>query len=415
MNPADRNIVRDRTLILRVLVPGLHTRLNDQINSIQEGEDPSSSSAGGNGGAGSGSRSAGDRLLNLDGVTCVPSNSDKTMWHFRCDGTTYPARLVNLPCPVEVHKTHDHATYHKSADVGQMLIVYEDKYAMEEAENERGYRIEGFPSFHHSGLTPPMKRVVRRRFLSRFEERDTKPVPPPKDEVSEVEREIQVLIQKISGEKAKGPKGKQKKAATPSSSAAKDKIIEEVEEEVVDYEPWMGNGGVFSLDEAKLHPEWWLTKDEIRELENSQRRAMAEEEQKRKEQREKEDAEKREAAKAAEEKAAAAVAKAAAEPPAEEPEGKTKKKKKKDKKKKKKAREEEDAALSGGKKKGIASNRSRTELAQNNGAEVDEVTQAALTISQGTTTETEDLALLEDGMFDFDNDDDLNEDITDLF
>ena len=40
--------------------------------------------------------------------------------------------------PVEVHKTHDHANYHKAADVGQMLIVYEDDYAMEEAENEMG-------------------------------------------------------------------------------------------------------------------------------------------------------------------------------------------------------------------------------------------------------------------------------------
>ena len=138
------NIVRDRTLVLRVLVPGLHTQLSDKLLAKQEGADSSSnssnnnnnnpSSGGGNISTNNNS-SAADQILNLEGVTCLPSSAGSTLWHFRCDGATYPARLVNLPCPVEVHKTHDHATYHKSADIGQMLIVYEDEYAMEEAEN----------------------------------------------------------------------------------------------------------------------------------------------------------------------------------------------------------------------------------------------------------------------------------------
>ena len=42
-------------------------------------------------------------------------------------------RLVNLPCPVELQKTHDHAMYFKCADVAQMLIVYEDTMALDEA------------------------------------------------------------------------------------------------------------------------------------------------------------------------------------------------------------------------------------------------------------------------------------------
>ncbi len=46
-----------------------------------------------------------------------------------------------------------------------MLIVYEDKYAMEEAKNEKGYKIKGFPLYYHSGLTPlkeidAMKKVL---------------------------------------------------------------------------------------------------------------------------------------------------------------------------------------------------------------------------------------------------------------
>jgi hypothetical protein len=150
------NIVRDRTLVLRVLVPGLHTSLNDKISAKNEGDrgetttsllststittDPSIIGSSGRVGPPrtaaitSSTNLNGSDILNLDGVTCLPSASGSTLWHFRCDGATYPARLVNLPCPVEVHKTTDHATYHKCTDIGQMLIVYEDEYAMEEAE-----------------------------------------------------------------------------------------------------------------------------------------------------------------------------------------------------------------------------------------------------------------------------------------
>ncbi len=167
--------------------------------------------------------------------------------------------------PVEVHKTHDHVNYHKSSDIGQMLIVYEDEYAMEEAEAERNYRVEGFPSYYHSGLSPPMRRVVQRRFLARFEERDTRPCPPPPEDVSIVEEELLRLITKSTSiaKKAGKPKG-----SSSGSGTTKSKVIEEIEEEIVDYEPWMGEGGgVYTVEDAKLHPEWWLTKEEMREIE----------------------------------------------------------------------------------------------------------------------------------------------------
>lgn len=84
------NTVRDRTLVLRVLVPGLHTSLNDKINSKKEGgDDPllSSSVAAGVGAPSVGgphrTGSGADQLLNLDGVTCLPSQSGSTLWHFR--------------------------------------------------------------------------------------------------------------------------------------------------------------------------------------------------------------------------------------------------------------------------------------------------------------------------------------------
>ena len=258
---------------------------------------------------------------------------------------------MNNCSPVEVHKTHDHANYIKSADVGQMLIVYEDEYAMEEAENEKGYKIEGFPSYYHSGLTPPMRRVVQRRYLSRFEERDTKPVPPPREEVAAVEKELKDLIAKLST-----GKGKPKKKT--ASTAAKDKVITEIEEEIVDYEPWMGEGGVFTVEHSKMHPEWWLSKDEMKEIDAVKRAAEEEEEEKLRKEREAKEAEQKKSAEKAE-------------------------KKRKKKEKKKKLKEEEAKAS-----------------AEKMPREIDEVTAAALTINEGIEGD-EDFLFGGDDMFDF--------------
>ena len=385
------NIVRDRTLVLRVLVPGLHTQLSDKLLAKQEGADSTSSSndntsnnpsasSGGNNNSSS-SSSAADQILNLEGVTCLPSSAGSTLWHFRCDGATYPARLVNLPCPVEVHKTHDHATYHKSADIGQMLIVYEDEYAMEEAENEKGYKIEGFPSYYHSGLSPPLKRVVQRRFRARFEERESKAIPPPHKEVSEVEKEIQGLIAKLSSKpgklKGRGRGGGSSAAAAAAASSStvttKEKVIEEVEDEIVDYEPWMESGKIYTIEDAKKHPEWWLTKDEMKEIETAKK---AEEDEKQ-----------RKAEKAQE-----------------------KKKRKEEKKKKKQEEKQAAAAATDGskKKKGIPALSSRM-YAEEPAAPVDDVDFAARLFDNQGGEDDLLLELGDDDMFDF-----SGEDISDL-
>lgn len=242
-----------------------------------------------------------------------------------------------------------------------MLLVYEDEYAMSEAVAENK-PVEGFPSYYHSGLTPPMRRVVKRRFASRMEERDVKAIPPKRGDVCEVESEIKMLIEKLSDKK--GPKAKAK--PTP-----KNRVVEEIEEEIVEYEPWMGDGGTYTLEDAKLHPEWFLSKEEIKEIEDVKQEAIRKE-------REEIDA------------------KLAAEAAAAE-----KKAKKKEKKKKKK--EEEEAKLAAKEAAEAASKAS----AVANEEPIDEVTAAAMTISQGIDNEE---LLLDDDMFDFEN-----EDITDLF
>uniref|UniRef100_A0A7S4SFM2 TAFII55 protein conserved region domain-containing protein n=1 Tax=Ditylum brightwellii TaxID=49249 RepID=A0A7S4SFM2_9STRA len=279
----DRNQVRDRTLILRVLDPSLQTALRDKMAAaqkavsqraadaaaalrLQQQQNPSLAIvphyASSQGGSNSSSSKEGT-IVDLDGVSCEPTEDGSTLWHFHCDGATYPARLSNLPNPIELHKTYDHNMYYKSCDVGQILIVYEDQTAMDEAESTPGFKTEGFPSFYHSGVTPPMKRVVERRFA----EREHKNVPPPKDEVTEVERELGVLIDMIS----RDTKPSKSKKATPSkisigTASGHDRVLEEVVEEVVEYEPWMDDNGRqpygVEFDEkdpmCMKHPEVWL-------------------------------------------------------------------------------------------------------------------------------------------------------------
>lgn len=73
-------------------MPGLHTSLNDKIHSKMEGGDdilslPSSDEVAGMGAPSGGGLqrmgSGADQLLNLEGVMCLPSQNDSTLWHFQ--------------------------------------------------------------------------------------------------------------------------------------------------------------------------------------------------------------------------------------------------------------------------------------------------------------------------------------------
>lgn len=286
----ERNLLRDRTLILRIMDERLQSRLREKMAALEESAAnaaPNNNNNSSNGSANrpqhfqldvasSASPSQEGMVFDLEGVTCEPaiqsssansgvsspSPSDDdahTLWNFHVDGATYPARLTNLPCPVELHKTHDHAMYYKCVDVAQMLIVYEDMTALEEAESMPGYKVDGFPSYYHSGLTPPMTKVVSRR----FKQREHTSVPPPIEEMQEVEHYLIELIKSIS------TKDPTKKAGRGSASIST-KVLEEVEDEIVDYEPWMDNYGKepsgieFSERDAicKSHPEVWLDPEE---------------------------------------------------------------------------------------------------------------------------------------------------------
>jgi len=269
--------ISDRTLILRICDERLRTHLQEKMAAKGEQVAKASSAvAAGNSqnqnnniGSNLLPKSSREKLIDLDGVSCEPafpqgstssSSSDPTLWNFHCDGATYPARLTNLPCPVELHKTHDHAMYYKCADVAQMLIVYEDQTALEEAESEPKYKVDGFPSYYHSGLTPPMSRVVEKR----FKPREHSVIAPPIDQMQEVEKELIQLIETLSTKDTA-----KKKAPKPAIN----KELEDVEEVVVDYEPWMDDDGKapggIEFDEkddiCKNHPEVWLDPSELKE------------------------------------------------------------------------------------------------------------------------------------------------------
>jgi transcription initiation factor TFIID subunit 7 len=256
-------------------------------------------------------------LLDLDGVACEPTQDSSTLWNFHCDGATYPARLVNLPCPVEVHKTHDHAMYYKSCDIAQMLIVYEDSMALDEADAYP--KADGYPSYYHSGITPPMKRVVERRFQFREHQPGTK---YPRNEVADVEKELHQLMCKISKE---GGKGRKLKIPSLATAQHQNKILQEVEEVVVDYEPWMDDYGAdekgieFGATDqiASMHPEIWLSPEKIAEIKQKEKEKEEEEEKKRQKEREKKEKRKKKKDK----KKAAAEAAAAVVPPPQKKKG----------------------------------------------------------------------------------------------
>ena len=170
----ERNLLRDKTLVLRILDERLQSHLREKMAALDEksNQEASASSAASNSkasaslqnnvNAGSHATSTSTqninnsegRIFDLEGVTCEPaiqtrtpssssflddnmhkSSEDQaqagaelldqhTLWNFHCDGATYPARLINLPCPIEIHKTHDHAMYYKCCDNMYSICIF---------------------------------------------------------------------------------------------------------------------------------------------------------------------------------------------------------------------------------------------------------------------------------------------------
>jgi transcription initiation factor TFIID subunit 7 len=161
--------------------------------------------------------------------------------------------------------------YYKCCDVAQMLIVYEDSMALDEADSYP--KVEGFPSYYHSGLTPPLKRVVETRFASR----EHKALPPPRAQIMDVEQILLELIENITKGTSGNNHNNNNSAANkrkPVAAQHATKILEEIQDEIVEYEPWMDAHGQepegieFTTDDpqASLHPEVWIQPNVIKNM-----------------------------------------------------------------------------------------------------------------------------------------------------
>lgn len=75
---------------------------------------------------------------------------------------SFSALLVDLPSIIESHKTLDHAQYYKTADIHQMLIIFDP-----DATESKGFCSQIETDFQFQwpdGITPPLKNVRIRRF-----------------------------------------------------------------------------------------------------------------------------------------------------------------------------------------------------------------------------------------------------------
>ncbi|CAI5708596.1 hypothetical protein KXD40_004875 [Peronospora effusa] len=157
------------------------------------------------------------------------SGADNKHFTLHVNGKKYPAKIAQLPCILETHKTYDDNFFYKSGEIGQIFVVTdkEDEKKLLETHEE-------VPS----GITPPNTNVVKRKY-----EKTKKTTPFPKPDVARVEEDLVKII-------AGGP-------------------IEDVHEELVDFYDWMVDDehphGITVTDEMELireHPEYLTLSEE---------------------------------------------------------------------------------------------------------------------------------------------------------
>ena len=86
----------------------------------------------------------------------------------------FPALLCNLPCPLETHRTVDKKTLYKSANIGQILVVFITEADLLHHYHYNMHKFEGI-YYNHCGLTVPTMNIIKRKFSKT---RKTPYVPP---------------------------------------------------------------------------------------------------------------------------------------------------------------------------------------------------------------------------------------------
>ncbi|XP_041457430.1 transcription initiation factor TFIID subunit 7-like [Lytechinus variegatus] len=99
----------------------------------------------------------------------IETHSDMRHALVHIDDDTFAAKVVDLPCMIESHKTLDKKTFWKTADISQMLVCnVEDAPILPDEEAKQGLtkkpeKVDKKFIWKH-GVTPPLKNVRKRRF-----------------------------------------------------------------------------------------------------------------------------------------------------------------------------------------------------------------------------------------------------------
>jgi len=102
----------------------------------------------------------------------------------RFDGAALSAKLVDLPCIIESHKTVDNKSFYKTADICQMLVCSEDDSMREDEDISPKKESKRFMWNH--GITGPLKNVRKRRFRKTAKKKIV--------ESPEIEKEVKRLL-----------------------------------------------------------------------------------------------------------------------------------------------------------------------------------------------------------------------------
>ncbi|KAI9091240.1 TAFII55 protein conserved region-domain-containing protein [Phlyctochytrium arcticum] len=126
---------------------------------------------------------------------------------FRSGGTSYPAKLVDLPCIIESHKTFDKKQMYKIADISQMILVDDTPSPSIPLPSTE----PPLPPLHHDeytyphGLSAPLWNVRKRRFRKRVSKRAIEDVEREVVRLLEADAEAeQVLFEVDDGEQHRG-------------------------------------------------------------------------------------------------------------------------------------------------------------------------------------------------------------------
>lgn len=131
-------------------------------------------------------------VMNVKDRLSIKIENDMRKGVVQFDSWVMPAKVKDLPCIIETHKTIDNKTFYKTADVSQIMICKpegEDQTSSEEEtvkpKKKDPHKVDKKFLWPH-GIAPPMKNVRKRRFRKTLKKKYV--------EAPEIEKEVRRLL-----------------------------------------------------------------------------------------------------------------------------------------------------------------------------------------------------------------------------